>query len=44
MKQFFQDIYIDSIMTFLKEINLFNKFNLVIFKNIVYNFNICISL
>ena len=25
MKQLFQDIHIDSIMTFLKEINLFNK-------------------
>ena len=25
MKQLFQDIHIDSIMAFLKEINLFNK-------------------
>ena len=25
MKQLFQDIHIDSIMTFLKEINPFNK-------------------
>ena len=25
MKQLFQDIHIDNIMTFLKEINLFNK-------------------
>ena len=27
MKQLFQDIHIDNIMTFLKEINLFNKSN-----------------
>ena len=27
MKQLFKDILIDSIMTFLKEINLFNKIN-----------------
>ena len=26
MKQLFQDIHIDSIMTFLRQINLFNKF------------------
>ena len=32
MKQLFQDIQIDSIMTFLKEINLLTQFNLVIFK------------
>ena len=25
MKQLFQDIHIDSIMTFLRQINLFNK-------------------
>ena len=33
MKQLFQDIHIDSIMTFLKEMNLFNKNILVIFLN-----------
>ena len=31
MKQIFQDIHIDSIMTFLKEINLFNKILILLF-------------
>ena len=34
MKQLFQDIHIDSIMTFLRQINLFNK-TLLLFLNIM---------
>ena len=33
MKQLFQDIYIDSIMTFLRQINLFNKIQLLFLKS-----------
>ena len=33
MKQLFQDIHIDSIMTFLRQINLFNKIQLVFLKS-----------
>ena len=43
MKQLCQDIHIDSIMTFLKEINLFNKNLIAIFENSVL-FYICIGL
>ena len=33
MKELFQDIQIDSIMTFLRQINLFNKILLLFFKS-----------
>ena len=36
MKQIFQDIHIDSIMTFLKEINLFNKILILLLFKFVY--------
>ena len=32
MKELFQDIHIDSIMTFLRQINLFNKILLLFLK------------
>ena len=38
MKQLFQDIHIDSIMTFLKEIHIFNKILSLIFKKNVFCF------
>ena len=33
MKELFQDIHIDSIMTFLRQINLFNKILLLFLKS-----------
>ena len=40
MKQLFQDIHIDSFMTFLKETNLFNKILSVFKKNVLlYTYN-----
>ena len=33
MKELFQDIHIDSIMTFLRQINLFNKIQLLFLKS-----------
>ena len=33
MKELFQDIHIDSIMTFLRQINLFNKIYLLFLKS-----------
>ena len=33
MKQLFQDIHIDSIMTFLRQINLFNRIKLLFLKS-----------
>ena len=33
MKELFQDIHIDSIMTFLRQINLFNKIELLFLKS-----------
>ena len=38
MKELFQDIHIDSILTFLKEINLFNKIKSLFFFKIVFCF------